>query len=59
MKGGEEAEEGEEGEEEEKKEQREKERVDNLWESFKQDSAARLKKPLEEAPGPIISSKAR
>ena len=56
MKGGEE---GEEGEEEEKKEQREKERVDDLWESFKQDSAARLKKPLEEAPGPIISSKAR
>ena len=42
--------EGEDEEEEEEervenKQQREKSRVDDLWESFKQDSAARLRKP--------------
>ena len=42
---GEEEEEEEEEERGENKQQGEKSRVDDLWESFKQDSAARLRKP--------------
>ena len=51
-----------EGEGEDEKGQREKKtRVDSLWESFKQDSAASLKKPgpLKEQPLGPVSSKAR
>ena len=42
---GEDEEEEEEEERGENKQQGEKSRVDDLWESFKQDSAARLRKP--------------